>query len=45
MGPTGTLATTGMEYSWSVFWTMVFEADGVVLMVLVASRVAEEEVT
>ena len=39
----GTLATMGMEYSWSDFWAIVVVADGVGVTSSFVSGVAEEE--
>ena len=42
-GPTGTLATTGTEYSWSDFWAILVVADGAGVTGLFVGGVAEEE--
>ena len=39
----GTLATMGMEYSWSDFWAIVVVADGVGVTSSFVSGVEEEE--
>ena len=45
VGPTGTLATVGMEYSWSDFWAISVVADGEGTTGSFVSGVAQEETT
>ena len=43
MGPTGTLATVGTEYSRSDFWAIAVVADGAGVTSLFIGGVVEEE--